>query len=60
MERLLIIEGCSCWQGCVRSVVVPRLGWMREHKPFMWALLGGESSLPMELWQLGNTRIQLG
>ena len=26
MERLLIIEGCSCWQGCVRSVVVPRLG----------------------------------
>jgi drug/metabolite transporter superfamily protein YnfA len=21
VERLLIIEGCSCWQGCVRSVV---------------------------------------
>jgi small multidrug resistance family-3 protein len=51
VERLLIIGGLFVLAGlCEIGGGYLVWGWMREHKPFMWALLGGESSPPMGLW----------
>ena len=42
MERLPpLLQGCSCWQGlCEIGGGYLVWGWMREHKPLAWAVLG--------------------
>ena len=57
MERLLIIGGLFVLAGlCEIGGGYLVWGWMREHKPFIWALLGGS---PRRLWGCGSATAHL-